>query len=132
MRRRVILEVVTPHAGMLHHMPGGFAYANEILTEAGFGEQVNKILGANDETLWLRRCLYYLERRFQRWLQVQLIEPFSLLGLLRVIRHRIRTYPTFILGGKTYTGHDLAELEAFIRRQAGAMTADTRWVCPEF
>jgi hypothetical protein len=126
MRRRVILEVITPHAGMIHHMPGGFAYTNEILTEAGFGEQINKILGADDEALWLRRCLHYLDRRFQRWLQVRLIEPFSLLGLVRVVRFRVRAYPTFILGGKTYTGYDLAELEAFIRRQAGAMAADTR------
>ena len=125
MRRQVMLEVITPHAGMIQHMPGGFAYANEILTEAGFSEQVNKILDTGDEALWLRRCLYYLDRRFQRWLQVRLIEPFSLLGLVRGVRFRVRAYPTFILGGKTYTGHDLAELEAFIRRQAGEMTADT-------
>ncbi len=119
MKRRAILEVVTPHTDMIHHMPGGFAYADEMLAN-----QISQALETDDETLWLRRCLYYLDRRFQRWLQVRLIEPLSLLGLFKVVRYRIRTYPTFIIGGETYTGRDLAELEAFIRRQAGSMVND--------
>jgi hypothetical protein len=28
------------------------------------------------------------------------------------------------MGGETFTGHDLVELEAFIRRQAGLMVDD--------
>jgi hypothetical protein len=119
-----MLEVVTPHAGMLHNMPGGLAYTDQMLAEAGFKEQLSQTLEDGDEALWLRRCLYYLERRFHRWLQVQLITPLSLLGLVKVIRHRIRTYPTFIMGEETYTGHDLSALEAFIRRQAGLMVDD--------
>jgi hypothetical protein len=121
MRRRVILEVVTPHADTLQHMPRGFIYADKTLAD-----QISKALETDDETLWLRRCVYYLERRFQRWLQVRPIEPMSLLGLFRTIRYRIRTYPTFIMGGETYTGRDLVELEAFIRQQAGAMADDAR------
>lgn len=119
MKRRAILEVVTPHAGMIHHMPGGFIQADQIMAE-----RFSKKLETDDEALWLRRCVYYLDRRFHRWLQVRFIEPLSLLGLLRAVRYRIRTYPTFILGGETYTGYDLTELEAFIRRQAGSMADD--------
>jgi hypothetical protein len=102
-------------------MPSGFIYADGMLDA-----QLSKALETDDEALWLRRCVYYLERRFQRWLQVRLIEPMSLLGLFKIVRHRIRTYPTFIMGGETYTGRDLTELEAFIRRQAGSMTGDTQ------
>jgi hypothetical protein len=105
-------------------MPGGLTYTSQMLTEAGLTGQLNEALETGDESLWLRRCVYYLERRFQRWLRVQLIEPMSLLGLFKAVRHRIRTYPTFIMGGETYTGHDLAELEAFVRRQAGLMVDD--------
>ena len=119
MRRRALLEIVTPHADVIHHMPRGFGYADEMLTD-----QLSQALATDQEMLWLRRCVSYLERRFQRWLQIRLIEPLSLLGLARVVRYRIRTYPTFILGGATYTGRDLAELEVFIRRQAGAMVED--------
>jgi hypothetical protein len=123
-KRRAVLEIVTPHASMVDHMPGGLAYTSQMLSEAGLTGRLNEALETGDETLWLRRCLSYLERRFQRWLQIRLIEPMSLLGLFKVIRHRIRTYPTFIMGGETFTGHDLVELEAFIRRQAGLMVDD--------
>ena len=120
MKRRVILEVVTPHAGLLHHMPRGIAYADKMLAE-----RFSKALESDDEALWLRRCIHYLDRRFHRWLQVRFITPLSLPGLFKAVRYRIRTYPTFIFGGATYSGRDLAELEAFIRRQAGSM-ADNR------
>jgi hypothetical protein len=125
-RRRIVLEIVTPYAGMIRHMPGGFAYADQMLSESGLAGRLNQALDTDDEALWLRRCLAYLDRRFQRWLQVRFIEPLTPLGLFKVIRHRIRTYPTFILGGETYTGHDLAELETFIRRQAGSLIDDQR------
>ena len=124
MKRRAVLEIVTPHASMINHMPGGLTYTSQMLTEAGLTGQLNEAMETGGESLWLRRCVYYLERRFQRWLRIQLIEPMSLAGLFKVIRHRIRTYPTFIMGGETYTGHDLAELESFIRRQAGLMIDD--------
>ena len=80
-----------------------------------------RLKGKRDEALWLRRCLYYLDKRFHGWLRVHLIAPMSLPGLVKVIRYRVRTYPTFIMGGQPYTGHNLEELEAFIRRQAGEM-----------
>jgi hypothetical protein len=124
MRPRAILEVMTPHAGALHHMSGGSSIVDQVLAEAGLADQISQALETDDEAVWLRRCVYYLERRFQRWLQVRLIAPLSLPGLFMVVRYRIRTYPTFIMGGETYTGHNLAELEAFIRRQAGLMVDD--------
>lgn len=120
MKRRVTLEVVTPHAGLIHHVPGGFAYADQMLAEAGLADSISRVMESHDEARWLRHCAHYLERRFQRWLRVQLIEPLSLPGLFRVIRYRIRTYPTFIIGGASYSGHNLEELERFIRRQAGS------------
>ncbi|MBN1993632.1 MAG: hypothetical protein JW953_13105 [Anaerolineae bacterium] len=123
MKRCAILEVITPHAGMLHNMRGGLAYTDQILTEAGLS-QPGQALENGEESLWLRRCLHYLDRRFQQWLRIQLIAPLSLPGLFRVVRYRIRTYPTFIIGGETFTGQDLAELEAFIRRQAGSMAEE--------
>ena len=121
MSRHVILEVVTPHAGVIHHMPRGFAYADKMLND-----RISKAAQTDDEARWLHHCLHFLDRRFQRWLKIRLIEPFSLFGLFKVVRHRIRTFPTFILGGEIYTGRDLAELEAFIRRQAGLMADDRR------
>ncbi len=57
---------------------------------------------------WMRE----LSRLYKHRLSIKLIDAPSLLGLYKSLRHRIRTYPTFIVEGKeTYSGWDKGQLE---------------------
>jgi len=57
---------------------------------------------------WIRE----LSRLYKHRLLIKLIDIQSPLGIYKALRHRIRTYPTFIIEGKeTYAGWDKNRLE---------------------
>ena len=57
---------------------------------------------------WIRE----LSRLYKHRLLIKLIDVQSPLGIYKSLRHRIRTYPTFIVEGKeTYTGWNKSQLE---------------------
>ena len=57
---------------------------------------------------WIRE----LRRLYKHRLLIKLIDIQSPLGIYKALRHRIRTYPTFIIEGKeTYAGWDKNLLE---------------------
>ena len=56
-----------------------------------------------------------LNRLYKHRLSIKLIDAPSLLGIYKSLRHRIRTYPTFIVEGKeTYAGWDKSQLESLL------------------
>jgi len=60
---------------------------------------------------WLRE----LNRLYKHRLSIRLIDAPSLLGIYKSLRHRIHTYPTFIVEGKeTYAGWDKSQLESLL------------------
>jgi hypothetical protein len=60
---------------------------------------------------WIRE----LNRLYKHRLHIKLIDVQSPLGIYKSLRHRIRTYPTFIVEGKeTYTGWDKNQLESLL------------------
>lgn len=60
---------------------------------------------------WIRE----LSRLYKHRLSIKLIEAPSPLGIYKSLRHRIRTYPTFIVEGKeTYAGWDKSRLEGLL------------------
>jgi hypothetical protein len=60
---------------------------------------------------WIRE----LNRLYKHRLLIRLIDVQSPLGFYKSLRHRIRTYPTFIVEGKeTYTGWDKNQLESLL------------------
>lgn len=62
-------------------------------------------------SVWLRE----LSRLYKHRLSIKLIDAPSPLGLYKSLRHRIRTYPTFIVEGKeTYAGWDKSQLEGLL------------------
>ena len=62
---------------------------------------------------WIRE----LRRLYKHRLLIKLIDIQSPLGIYKALRHRIRTYPTFIIEGKeTYTGWDKNHLEDLLDR----------------
>lgn len=62
---------------------------------------------------WIRE----LSRLYKHRLLIKLIDVQSPLGIYKSLRHRIRTYPTFIVEGKeTYTGWNKSQLENLLDR----------------
>jgi hypothetical protein len=51
---------------------------------------------------WVRA----LDGRYGRRVSVRLVDPQSLLGFWRVLRHRIRRFPTFLIDGAEVVGWD--------------------------
>ena len=88
-----------------------------------------------DEYLRLSDWIRDLTRLYRHRLAIRIIDAQSLLGIYKSFRHRIRTYPAFIVEGKeTYAGWDRDRLEqlldkhikAFLRsRQHGAQPSLT-------
>lgn len=69
------------------------------------------------ETYRLFRLLDLLHMTFGDRVVVYLIEPFSLTWIARVIRHRPRRYPAFIIGGReVIAGLDEAAVIAEVTR----------------
>ncbi len=62
---------------------------------------------------WIRE----LTRLYKHRLFIRLIDVQSPLGIYKSLRHRIRTYPTFIIEGReTYAGWDKDRLESLLDR----------------
>ncbi len=60
---------------------------------------------------WIRELRHLYKHR----LLIKLIDIQSPLGIYKALRHRIRTYPTFIVERKdTYTGWDRSQLEGLL------------------
>jgi hypothetical protein len=60
---------------------------------------------------WVRE----LKRLYKHRLLIKVIDVQSPLGIYKSLRHRIRTYPTFVVEGKeTYAGWDKDQLERLL------------------
>jgi len=70
-----------------------------------------------EEYLRLSDWIRELRRLYKHRLLIKLIDIQSTLGIYKAVRHRIRTYPTFIIEGKeTYAGWDKNHLEDLLDR----------------
>ncbi len=58
------------------------------------------------EFLHLSRWVRAVQERYGARVSVRLVDPQSLLGFWRVLRHRIRRYPTFLVDGAEVAGWD--------------------------
>ena len=79
---------------------------------------------------WIRE----LNRLYKHRLHIKLIDVQSPLGIYKSLRHRIRTYPTFIVEGKeTYTGWDKSQLESLLDKYIQkALPSKHRYLQPSF
>ncbi len=83
-------------------------------------------LKEEDTKLW--EWIRELTRLYKHRLLIRLIDVQSPLGIYKSLRHRIRTYPTFIVEGKeTYAGWDRDRLENLLDKYIkGALPAADR------
>jgi hypothetical protein len=68
-----------------------------------------------EEFVRLSDWIKELSRLYRHRLLIRLIDVQSPLGIYKALRHRIRTYPAFIINGKEkYTGWDRERLEQLL------------------
>ncbi len=63
----------------------------------------------------LSDLIYRLTAKYPGHLVIKIIDAQSLQGLWAAIRHGVRKYPTFIVGGERYTGLEMAGVEALLK-----------------
>jgi hypothetical protein len=72
-------------------------------------------LDLKEEYMRLSEWIRELSRLYKHRLRIKLIDVQSPLGVYKSLRHRIRTYPGFIVEGKeTYIGWDKSQLESLL------------------
>ncbi len=88
------LLLVAPAEQMLHHVPGGFLFTDEVFTAAKMRDSIShrQRMAAD-----LERTLGYLARRYPRRIRIQRLNLWSLGGLLATVRFRIRSFPALII-----------------------------------
>jgi hypothetical protein len=70
-----------------------------------------------EEVLRLSDWIRELVRRYPNNVQFKIIDAMTPLGLYKMLRHRIRKFPGFIIAHrKTYSGWDTKRLEAIINQ----------------
>lgn len=65
----------------------------------------------------LLQLLDALSERFRGRAVIYLVDPFSLQGLFKMTRYRIRRFPTFVIAGQRYTGWDADDLGRWIEQR---------------
>lgn len=102
------------------------AHCEVLLGEAEVGQRVHEELSAQlppamrADSERLSAWLMDLGDRFGQALSIRVIEPQSLLGFWRSVRHGIIRYPTFIVSGrKRLEGWDREALDRILLDQIG-------------
>ena len=57
---------------------------------------------------------------------VNVIDAASIEGVWKSLRHRVRRYPAFIVGGETRIGHDYAALDALVDERLDVSSASAK------
>ncbi len=104
------------------------SHCQNFFDDAGISQRVQEeVWNSYPEEMWqdyarLSQMVRDLSRRYGDQLRIVLIDPYSPMGLWKSLRHRVRTYPTFIVNGRAkYTGWDQGALDSLLR--TGGATA---------
>ena len=123
MMKPISLEVVTKVITTFDHC----RHCEILFDEAGIGRKFHQKEMSEyppdlkEEFIKLSDWIRELTRLYKHRLLIKLIDVQSLLGIYKSLRHRIRTYPTFIVEGKeTYAGWDKSQLEGLLDKYVQA------------
>ncbi len=108
------LEIVTKVVTFFDHC----RRCQVLFDQAGLDKKIHQKemeeypLDLKEEYMKLSDWIRELSRLYKHRLLIKLIDVQSPLGIYKSLRHRIRTYPAFIVEGKeTYIGWDKSQLE---------------------
>jgi hypothetical protein len=117
--RPIVLEIVSKVLTTFHHC----RHCKILFDQAGLDQIFHQKdmeeypSDLKEEFIKLSDWVRELRRLYKHRLLIKLVDIQSPLGIYKSLRHRIRTYPTFIIEGKeTYAGWDKAHLELLLDR----------------
>jgi hypothetical protein len=115
--RPILLEIVSKVLTTFSHC----RHCQIFIDQAGLGQEFHQDEmndyppDLKEEYVKLSDWIRELRRLYKHRLLIKLIDIQSPLGIYKALRHRIRTYPTFIVERKdTYTGWDRSQLEGLL------------------
>ena len=115
--RPILLEIVTQVMTTFDHC----RHCEVLFDQAGLDKKLHQKemdeypSDLKEESIRLSDWIRELNRLYKHRLIIKLVDVQSLLGVYKSFRHRIRTYPTFIVEGKeTYAGWDKDKLETLL------------------
>ena len=112
--RPILLEIVSQVLTTFDHCRQcEILFDQAGLTQRSHQNEMNDYpFDLKEEVVRLSDWIRELRRLYKHRLLIKLIDIQSPLGIYKALRHRIRTYPTFIIEGKeTYAGWDKNRLE---------------------
>jgi histone acetyltransferase (RNA polymerase elongator complex component) len=120
----VLIEIVTRVLTHFDHC----AHCEVLFTQAGIDKKFHQKeteeypSDLKEEYLNLSNWIRELTHLYKHRVIIKLIDVQSLVGIYKSFRHRIRTYPTFIIEGKeTYAGWDKNRLETLLDKYIKTM-----------
>jgi hypothetical protein len=124
--RPVILEIISKFLTTFDHCRHCKILFDQAGVEQKFREKEISEYPSDlrEESMKLSDWIRELRRLYKHRLLIKLIDFQSPLGIYKSLRHRIRTYPTFIVEGKeTYAGWDRDYLEGLLDRYMKASSS---------
>jgi histone acetyltransferase (RNA polymerase elongator complex component) len=125
----ILLEIVTRVLTHFDHCP----HCEFFFEEAGLDKKFHQKemeeypLDLKEEYLKLSNWIRELTHLYKHRVIIKLIDVQSLMGIYKSFRHRIRTYPTFIVEGReTYAGWDKNRLENLLDKYIKAMNQSSQ------
>jgi histone acetyltransferase (RNA polymerase elongator complex component) len=119
----ISLEIVTPVMTTFDHC----RHCEIIFEETGLDKKFHQKemneypQDLKEEYIKLSDWIHELGRLYKHRLLIKLIDAQSILGIYKSLRHRVRKYPAFIVGGKeTYIGWDKNKLENLLDKHIQA------------
>jgi hypothetical protein len=116
----ISLQVIAPVITNFYHC----MHCEHIFSQAGIGQQVHQeeIAGypedIKDDFARLSDWLYEIAHQYGDQIQIQVIDPQSIVGVFKSLKYWIRKYPAFIVNGREkFIGWDKATLERIIQNQ---------------
>ena len=113
----ISLEIVTKMMTFLNHC----RHCEVLFDQAGLDQRFHQKemdeypADLKEEYTKLSDWVRELNRLYKHRLLIKVIDAQSPLGFYKSLRHRIRTYPAFIVEGKeTYKGWDKSQLESLL------------------
>lgn len=122
---RILIEVITP---MISNLEIGCQGCSMILDELGLKDQERRSCTDGYPSDWKERMellhewISEIKEVYHDRIHLRLIDAQSPMGLWKQFRHRISTYPAWIIDNRvTYAGGDSRELKSLIEARIRTM-----------
>lgn len=101
MSAQLVVTAITRGGDLVQHGPGGFPYVDQVFEEAGLRDSADAPQ-AEDFRRRLRILQRALRREFGSRVSMVVLSPWTLRGLVFIVRYRLRDFPCLVIAGQRY------------------------------